>query len=93
MVPRTGMEDMEEQKFLTLPRLELRPLGLPARSQSLYRLRYPGSREFYINIFFKLRTWKSCEAKFIFNKCSTKEICEKLHYAHKSIINYVVINL
>jgi hypothetical protein len=29
---------------LTLPGLELRPLGSPARSQSLYRLRYPGSR-------------------------------------------------
>jgi hypothetical protein len=28
---------------LTLPGLELRPLGRPARSQSLYRLRYPGS--------------------------------------------------
>jgi hypothetical protein len=28
---------------LTLPGLELRPLGRPARSQSLYRLRHPGS--------------------------------------------------
>jgi hypothetical protein len=28
---------------LTLPGLELRPLGRPARSQTLYRLRYPGS--------------------------------------------------
>jgi hypothetical protein len=28
---------------LTLPGLELRPLGRPARSQSLYGLRYPGS--------------------------------------------------
>jgi hypothetical protein len=32
------------RKFLTLLGLELRPLGLPARSQSLYRLSYPGSR-------------------------------------------------
>jgi hypothetical protein len=31
------------RKFLTLQGLELRPLGRPARSQSLYRLRYPGS--------------------------------------------------
>jgi hypothetical protein len=30
-------------KFLTLPGLELRPLGRPARSQSLCRLRYPCS--------------------------------------------------
>jgi hypothetical protein len=41
--PRTGLDDVEKRKFLTLSRLELRPLGHPARSQSLYRLRYPGS--------------------------------------------------
>jgi hypothetical protein len=35
--------DNLEMKFLTLPGLELRPLSRPARSQSLYRLRYPGS--------------------------------------------------
>jgi hypothetical protein len=34
---------VEKRKFLTIPGLELRPLGRPARSQSLYRLRYPGS--------------------------------------------------
>jgi hypothetical protein len=41
--PRVGLEDVEKRKFLTLPGLELRPLGRPARSQSLYRLSYPGS--------------------------------------------------
>jgi hypothetical protein len=41
--PRAGMDDVEKRKFLTLPGLELRPLRRPARSQSLYRLRYPGS--------------------------------------------------
>jgi hypothetical protein len=41
--PRTGLDDVEKRIFLTLPGLELRTLGLPARSQSLYRLRYPGS--------------------------------------------------
>jgi hypothetical protein len=41
--PRAGLDDMEEWKFLTLPGLEPRPLSRPARSQSLYRLRYPGS--------------------------------------------------
>jgi hypothetical protein len=41
--PRAGMDDMEKREFLTLPGLELQPLGRPARSQSLYRLRYPGS--------------------------------------------------
>jgi hypothetical protein len=29
---------MEKGKFFTLPGLQLRPLGRPARSQSLYRL-------------------------------------------------------
>jgi hypothetical protein len=43
MDPRASLHDMEKRKFLTLPKLELRPLDRPARSQSLYRLRYPGS--------------------------------------------------
>jgi hypothetical protein len=33
----------EKTKFLTLPGLELRPLGRPTSSQSLYGLRYPSS--------------------------------------------------
>jgi hypothetical protein len=40
--PRSGLDDVEKRKFLTLPGLELRPLGLPTRRQSLYRIRYPG---------------------------------------------------
>jgi hypothetical protein len=40
---RAGLDDIEEWKFLTLPGLELRPLGRSALSQSLYRLRYRGS--------------------------------------------------
>jgi hypothetical protein len=40
--PRAGLDDVEKSKFLTLPGLELRPLGRPARIQSLYRLHYPG---------------------------------------------------
>jgi hypothetical protein len=39
--PRAGLDDVEKRKFFTLPGLELRSLGRPARSQSLYRLRYP----------------------------------------------------
>jgi hypothetical protein len=39
--PIAGLDDVE--KILTLPGLELRLLDRPARSQSLYRLRYPGS--------------------------------------------------
>jgi hypothetical protein len=41
--PRAGLDNVEKTKFLTLPGLELRPLGHPARSQSLYWLRYPSS--------------------------------------------------
>jgi hypothetical protein len=35
---------------LTLPGLELRPLGRPARSQSLYRLSSPGGVSIYIRV-------------------------------------------
>jgi hypothetical protein len=38
--PRVGLDDAEKRKFFTPTGLELRPLGHPARSQSLYRLRY-----------------------------------------------------
>jgi hypothetical protein len=41
--PRVGVDDMEKRKFLSTPGLELQPLGRPADSQSLYRLRYSGS--------------------------------------------------
>jgi hypothetical protein len=41
--PRAGLDDLEKRKFLTLPGLELWPLGRPARNQLLYRLRYSGS--------------------------------------------------
>jgi hypothetical protein len=41
--PRAGLNDVVKRKLFTLPGLELRPLGRPARSQSLYRLRYPDS--------------------------------------------------
>jgi hypothetical protein len=41
--PRAGLDDVEKRKFLTLPGLKLRPLGRPACSPSLYRIRCPGS--------------------------------------------------
>jgi hypothetical protein len=40
---RAGLDDVKKRKFFTLLGLELRLLGHPARSQSLYRLSYPGS--------------------------------------------------
>jgi hypothetical protein len=41
--PRAGLDDVEKRQFLTLPGHELRPLRRSVRSQSLYRLRHPGS--------------------------------------------------
>jgi hypothetical protein len=42
--PRGGLDDLGRRKFLPLPGLKLRPLGRPARSQSLCRLRYRGRK-------------------------------------------------
>jgi hypothetical protein len=44
-----GLDDGVKKNFLTLPGLEFRPLGRPARSQSLYRLSYPGSEIIHDN--------------------------------------------
>jgi hypothetical protein len=41
--PRAGLDDVEKRKLLTVQGLELRPLGRPTRSQSLYKLSYPSS--------------------------------------------------
>jgi hypothetical protein len=41
--PRADLDEAEKRKLLTIAGLELRPLDRQARSQSLYRLRYPGS--------------------------------------------------
>jgi hypothetical protein len=38
MGPKIWLDDVEYRKFSPLPDLELRPLGHPARSQTLYRL-------------------------------------------------------
>jgi hypothetical protein len=40
---RAGLKELVKRKFLTLPGLELQLLCRPARGQSLYQLRYPGS--------------------------------------------------
>jgi hypothetical protein len=70
---RDGLDAEEKRKFLTLPGLELRPLGRPARSQSLYLLHYP----YTSNIIW---LWKYCRRQrkvvqavnapdFVFGKC------------------------
>jgi hypothetical protein len=40
---RAGLLDVDKRKFLTLPGLDLRPLGHQACRHLLYRLHYPGS--------------------------------------------------
>jgi hypothetical protein len=50
--PRTGLDDKEKRKFLPVPRLEFWPHGRPARSESLYRLSYPGSQKYIYDIYF-----------------------------------------
>jgi hypothetical protein len=42
--PRARLDDVERRRIFPLPELELRILGRPARSQSLYRLSYLGLR-------------------------------------------------
>jgi hypothetical protein len=53
MDPGVGLDDVEKRKFLTLQGLEIRLLGRPARSQSLYRLRFPISLSL-IYIYFQI---------------------------------------
>jgi hypothetical protein len=52
--PRTGMDAVEKRKFFPVSGLELQPLYRPARSQSLYRLSYPGY--LYLSIYL----YKNC---------------------------------
>jgi hypothetical protein len=68
--PRGGMDDMEKRKFLPPQGLELRPIGRPACSQSLYRLRSPGSLD--VNRLYGLKVWTVC--------CSQKPL-----YIHKTL--------
>jgi hypothetical protein len=62
--PRTGLDDVEKRKILPLTGLELRPIYRPARSQSLYRLRYPSSqlRKYIICI----SIYAYCERNIVF---------------------------
>jgi hypothetical protein len=74
---RAGLDDMEKWKFLTPPGLELQPLGRSARSQFLYRLRYPGSHHILLG-WLKPRTMTSTEnlACMRFIEMSTKFCAE-----------------
>jgi hypothetical protein len=63
--------DVNKRQFLTLPGLELRLLGRPARIQSLCRLRYPANtnvlhcsklaRRVWFTQIINILTWTLCE--------------------------------
>jgi hypothetical protein len=55
--PQSGLDDLEKRKFLTPPGLELQSLSRPARSQSLYRLRYSGSGNRCIECWNETQAW------------------------------------
>jgi hypothetical protein len=70
--PRVDLDGVEKRKFLTLLGLELRTLCLQARSQSLYRLHYPGSSSYIkLNVLSFLRP--SCW--FVLNKTYLTKRC------------------
>jgi hypothetical protein len=55
---KAGLDDMEKRKFLTLYGPEIQPLGRPARSQSLYRLRYRGSAAGQLQVLLRSRSYE-----------------------------------
>jgi hypothetical protein len=84
--PRAGLDDVE--KILTLPGLELQSLGRPARSQSLYRLRYfsyllkvVGQQEHADPLCTKMRlesNFRVCRYRFIGEIIFEREVEEKI---------------
>jgi hypothetical protein len=52
--PTVGLDCMEKEQFLGVPRLEFRPLGRPFHSQSLYVLRNRCSLE---ALYFPFKSW------------------------------------
>jgi hypothetical protein len=61
--PRASQDDVEKRKFVILPGLELRPLGRPIRSQSLYRLRLDKTQNI-TNTCFNIYNLSSDENKY-----------------------------
>jgi hypothetical protein len=81
---------MEKWKFLTRPGLELRPLRYPVRSQSLYRLRYPGS--------LLPMSWRNYKFNFIWilqhaycDICSQEEGTGSVHLRYETVIVVVMM--
>jgi hypothetical protein len=68
--PTACLDDVEKTKFVTLPGLELRTVGRSARSQSLYRLRYPGTGLIIIPTFFYCPSDHNNNQKLIYITCA-----------------------
>jgi hypothetical protein len=79
--PRAGLDDLEKRNFL---RLELGPLGRPARNQSLYRLLYPGSENWSVSQENLTQTYRAFSevTRFI------TAICLKADMIHANISHY-----
>jgi hypothetical protein len=73
---RASLDDVEKRKFLTLPGLELRPLSRPACSQSLYRLRYPGSWNFSTLVTMWSRPSAKAVEQYLFSTVWTYGFCK-----------------
>jgi hypothetical protein len=81
---RAGLDDVEIRKFLTLPGLELRFLGRPARTQSLYRLRFPGFCKIIVH--FLIRKVKGRTSAYIFLSHSTNIVSVHISQANSHVI-------
>jgi hypothetical protein len=84
--PRPGLDDMEKRLFLTLPGIETRPLGRPARRQSLYRVRYTSRNKIlnkYIDISENIN--KYLNSKRFWQWSVTLGITEFLDFAHRPV--------
>jgi hypothetical protein len=65
MGPRAGVDDVEKRKLLTLPGLELGPVGRPALRHSICHLRYRGCYDIiYEDIFFLIPFRLICTSTF-----------------------------
>jgi hypothetical protein len=71
---KAGLNDLEKRKFLTLPGLELRPLGRPARSQSLYRLRCDELNICLISALLNLTSFRLSDSLFRINSETMKPL-------------------
>jgi hypothetical protein len=86
--PRTGLDDLEKRKFLTLPGLELQPLSRPSRSQKLALYEFKQAVRIFSHVLFKpfqscLLLWREndllCPLSVNFS-CSSDELSvQKVH--------------